>query len=111
MEQEHMGNLLKKGAVRLATALNEVAGERVAYYESAELDNPRTKWVLESYGNWKELYGFLILLSDEYTHAFNEEHIVRGVMERLSVTSMKYAGQFPAQATTEYIGLKEKQDD
>jgi len=103
MDQFQFELMLTRLNVRLATALNELAGRQVTPYKSANLDDKRTIWLLESYQNWLDMFEFATIMADEYEEAYECQPQIRPVLDKLKPVAKKYRKKFPSQESTDFV--------
>ena len=64
----------------LCTAINELAGTKVAPYRSTHKHHPSTKWVMASSANFEALITHTHAMLQEYTERFGKTHKCQSVL-------------------------------
>lgn len=107
---KHVVKMILESAQMLSTAHRVLDGypvykpgnlKRIAYYahpnsdfddvlyKAGFINHPCTKWVMESYANYKWLYDHMIALNDEYKKRFNHDK------DHKSVDKLRYVLKLP----------------
>lgn len=73
--------MLRESCQMLSTALNLLAGRKVAPYKSTHAAHPATRWVSESSTNWICLADHCDALAEEYRIRFRRVHACEQVLE------------------------------